>query len=1425
MGADQYVLVLSLMMAGISSPVKSAFEAKDEAVVIYIKPSPDAPCPADTCYTLSQFAADQSRLFQLNTTLLFLSGNHSLNSTMIVTEITFFSMLSVSSSTPMIKCQQESSITLRNVSNVLVRGLTFYGCGNNKITSVDHLTVHCCSFIGTENSSSALNIIRSNAVLTNSSFLFNRNGMYHGPLMIREIQHAPLHSNFSLYARVGGALIANQSNVSLVGSKFVGNQAEIGRAIFSTLGSRVVVENCTFDENYVCLFPYKDIDHYALCFGGVLFCENEHNRIEIVDSEFSRNRGFYGGVLTIFNRCTIYINSSRFSENSAMKYPGSGGVLFLQYGVNVSIHKSLFFNNRASSESGAIHIEQSLLTVSDSKFIYHSVRQFGGVFLMSNGNLTISNSYFSNSSAFQGGVINASPHCIVSIYDSEFTNNEVQSDVDPSSATGGAIFIRDSSVLNIVRTLFHNNSATSGGAISLSSSTELNIVDCRFEANRAIVGGAIEAYQSDVTFFGSCNLTENAVYSKGGTIYATGDSLLKANGVLTIMYNEANDSGGGIYLYRSKLNCQLNSTIQLIGNEAAGKGGGIFAINSMVKVFSDRDSSTESSILFERNTATMGGGIYLELATEVHVVKSGNDYTKTIYNLRFVENVASYGGAIYNADETNYEICNSNSYHGHTGTECFLQILAPVQTYYMKYNFVTTEFINNSAEMSGSALYGGLLDRCTLLPSAEILLTTNRVIMDGVTYFLNTSNLNNTNDISSSPVQLCFCGPDISVPNCSLQQWNISTMRGRRFQVPLVAVNQVNRTLPNVTVYSSLRYAESGLGEGEMAQVTTDECSLFSFTIFSSQPQEEITLYAENPCRNATKSQKKITVSFSKCTCPIGFQPNKFENNDCVCDCDSGLRKYVTNCSSQTDSLIREGNFWISYLNRTTSTTGYYYLTYPQCPLDYCHPPNYKVQINLTLVNGADAQCSNHRSGILCGKCIPDHCLSLGSSRCFKCTKCLKSLVQFLLLVPLSGICLVVLMLILNLTVAVGTLNGLIFYANIIEANSSTFFSSSSWEKDKARLMRIFVSWLNLDIGFDACIFDGMDTYWKTWIQLAFPTYLILLVLFVILLSQRSMRFTRLISKKNPVATLATVILLSYAGFLRTIITTLSYVTLTYPDGDRRLWLPDATVAYLEGRHIWLFIAAILILLMGVVYTFLLFSWQWLLVINGVSTRCQLLNQFIEVYHAPYRTEHRYWTGLLLLLRVVLYLIFSLGNPSLNLLAIIAIMCGLLFLKAHLGRIYDKQKNRIIDTVEMVSYLNIGLFSAATFFAIQTNKYQTEAAFTSVLTTIVLFISILVFHIHKELLSKWRAALKRKFNKNHATGLYANSHTTTPTFSTVDGIPRGNCLHSIMDNTDRTESGVIHESASHLIGTTQNGDQVDEKDTMSVNSMTPLLKH
>ena len=218
--------------------------------------------------------------------------------------------------------------------------------------------------------------------------------------------------------------------------------------------------------------------------------------------------------------------------------------------------------------------------------------------------------------------------------------------------------------------------------------------------------------------------------------------------------------------------------------------------------------------------------------------------------------------------------------------------------------------------------------------------------------------------------------------------------------------------------------------------------------------------------------------------------------------------------------------YWVG-----TSYSGNTTVVHKHCPLDYCMPHDLPIDL------------SNHneqfnRSGTLCGGCKTNLSAVFGSSQCLQCSH------WWLFLVPLFalvGIALVFLLTVLNLTVSIGTINGLIFYANIVRANMAIFFPPT--HSTAVMIPRVFIAWLNLDIGIDVCFYNGMDTYAKTWLQLVFPAYLWTMMI-VIIVSSRYFTWAAKLSGKNSVPVLATLFLLSYAKLLRFIVATFSFTTL-----------------------------------------------------------------------------------------------------------------------------------------------------------------------------------------------------------------------------------------------------------------------------------------
>ena len=1202
-------------------------------------------------------------------------------------------------------------------------------------------------------------------------------------------------------ADFGGAIVAEQDSIiNMSGNVFVSNNATIGGGALTFDSSTITIEASEFKDNNarkrggVLYSDSSTITIEASVFkdnnasiGGVL--ESISSTITIEASEFHDNNAReWGGVLFSISS-TITIEASEFHGNNV----NTGGVLYSSRS-NITIEGSEFYGNNAN-DGGVLHSSHSTITIEASEFHGNNANIIGGVLFSISSTITIEGSGFQDNNAGHGGVLysgssiitieasgfhgnNAtdrggalnSDSSIITIAGSNFTNNV--------SPIGAIIYATFRSMIQHIHSflLVDNNKADRYAVIYLSDSeffgddsgnvtfsnnlgslvafnsnitftgyaTFVNNTPSQTDSGDFQEGGAITLFQSNVFFDGVCNLEYNHA-ENGGAIHSI-DSKLYVNGDVTIAHNTATGNGGSVYLSTSELNCQQESTLVLLNNTASHKGGGLHAISSSIKAASFSNGYpqyiyTGARINITGNAAERGGGLSLEANAKFYILKYDYRNDDHFNTTTFAANSADYGGAIHVDDDTNSGTCTSN-----TETECFFQVLTLYNfDLYSRLRIQSMHFSQNHANISGSTLYGGLLDRCAVSPFAEVHIMYPRDFKDrgdGIAYFKNVSTptyfsykhfmeiaIDANLSVSSDPVRVCLCFNADQNNDCTHQHYT-KIKKGQTFILPVVAVDQVGQPV-SATIQISLRFTESGLAEGQLARNIPAECTNLTFNVVSPHKSENLSLYAsDGPCKDAELSSAAIEINFLPCSCPIGLQVSGMNSTNCTCDCHSNISQYMEHCDSHTGLLTKQPQTraWISYINETDLTG---YLVFPNCPFDYCisiSPP-----VNLNQSDGADAQCAFNRSSLLCGSCQPGLSLSLGSSRCLPCPSYWPALlIAITIAAILAGIALVALFLILNMTVAGGTLNGLIFYANVVHANESILLPFQM-----RNFITVFISWLNLDLGIDTCYFPEMDAYIKTWLLLAFPAYIILLVVLVIIISSYSTKFSNLIGKKDPVATLATLILLSYAKLLEICFKSLSVGILEYPDGSSEmLWLPDATVKYLSGKHIPLFIAAVLILLVGLVYTALLFSWQWLLYLPRWRvfkwSRNPKIQTFIETYHKPYTPKHRYWTGLLLIIRVVLYLVAATNvsnDPTIALTAISFTVCCIFALSKLLGsRLYWKWP---VDILETFFYLNILSFVIFIWYSLDKPASNREAAaYTSVIITFIALLLIILYHVY-----------------------------------------------------------------------------------------------
>ena len=651
-------------------------------------------------------------------------------------------------------------------------------------------------------------------------------------------------------------------------------------------------------------------------------------------------------------------------------------------------------------------------------------------------------------------------------------------------------------------------------------------------------GGAATFIESNVVIYGQFVMSYNKARF-GGAMYISNSNLfatLKSQFELT--NNTALFSGAAIYCIQAQL--ILGAKILIEGNNAFQNGGGIMASSSTIVIMANQ-------LKLAHNRAKYGGGMYLQ--NSLLIIQKLVLQKLPRYFIDFSENTADYGGAVFVNDASNSDVCSNNSTTDNEAN-CFLQIVRIYSLSDLRDQtppaILSASFSNNTARYGGNSIYGGLLDRCTLSIFSEF-----RAVYSKMSYNYNavsilnvTTKLGDINSISSDPVRVCFCENESL--NCNYEHSTIYVRRGHPFNISLTAVDQVLNSLPaNILVSVS---SIAGLDKGQTNQSISSACTELEYNIYSPNNVEEMMLYAEGPCMGKGISQRNIKIYFEPCTCAIGFQPSN-SSSTCECICDNRISSVVTNCTSNR-TINKQNDFWLTFSNETIPNG---FLIYKYCPYDYCLSAFKRpIPIDLNVPNGADKQCAFNRSGRLCGSCIPGHSLIFGSSKCLKCSN---SYLALLVVFAIAGIVLVLFLLIFNMTVAIGTMNGLIFYANIVIANRSAFLPDKM-----PAVLSVFIAWINLDLGIETCFYNGIDMHAKTLLQVVFPTYVLTLVLILIFICKYSERFAALIGKRNPVAALATLVILSFTKFIRVIITGLSFGHLKLPDGT------SDTVCMVAGR-------------------------------------------------------------------------------------------------------------------------------------------------------------------------------------------------------------------------------------------------------------------
>ena len=454
-----------------------------------------------------------------------------------------------------------------------------------------------------------------------------------------------------------GYLLAGDdvNTLTVSGSTFKENGGLYGAGIF-VAGSDFTVSDCVFDKN--------------TAFGKGDMTPNNNNGAAIVVTDTGKD-------------ITGAITGSKFTNNKAQY----GGAIYICEG-NIAISDSLFENNSADVEGGAIDIGSAInnpvVTIEDSKFVNNTPQAIHNSKELHLGIETFTD--LQNAINLVDGILTLDS-------DIAMTDDEAAGFVD-GVAINKNIRIDGKGHTISAEDLGRIFSIGEGFTVTLTNATLIN--------GKATEGGAI--YNDGSLTLSDVKLSDNTADSYGGAVFNNGhlvvsDSVFDSNDIVNRGSASVDYGGAAIYnWYDGVLTVSGSNFTNNIKNYKNG--------DNLVGAITTIGNATVSGSNFVNNSGRWGGAIS---ATGAELRK--NSSTLTVSNTIFRDNAALYAGAVY-IWGSNYNIAdcvfdNNTAFGKGNMTPNNNNGGALVVSQVSKFNEPITGTISGSKFTNNKAQYGG----------------------------------------------------------------------------------------------------------------------------------------------------------------------------------------------------------------------------------------------------------------------------------------------------------------------------------------------------------------------------------------------------------------------------------------------------------------------------------------------------------------------------------------------------------------------------------------------------------------------------------------------------------------------------------------------------------------------------------------------
>ena len=528
-----------------------------------------------------------------------------------------------------------------------------------------------------------------------------------------------------------GYLLAGDdvNTLTVSGSTFKENGGLYGAGIF-VAGSDFTVSDCVFDKN--------------TAFGKGDMTPNNNNGAAIVVTDTGKD-------------ITGAITGSNFTNNKAQY----GGAIYICEG-NIAISDSLFENNSADVEGGAIDIDSAInnpvVTVEDSKFVNNTPQAIHNSKELHLGIETFTD--LQNAIDLVDGILTL---------DSDI----VMTDDEAAGFVGGVAINKDI----VIDGKGHTISAEDLGRIfSIGEGFTVTLTNATLINGKADKGGAI--YNDGSLTLSDVKLSDNAADSYGGAVFnnghlVVGNSVFDSNDIVNRGSASVDYGGAAIYnwydgvltvsgsnftnnIKNYKNGDRLVGAIATIGDATisdsyfvnnTGRWGGAISTAGYLLAGDDVNTLTVSGSTFKENGGLYGAGIFV----------AGSDFT--VSDCVFDKNTAfgkgdmtpnNNNGAAIEVTDTNKAIAGIIT--GSKFTNNKAQYGGAIDICEGNIKITDSEFVNNSADVEG-----GAIDINTVNGNPEVSISDSKFINNSASYggaivnvkdltVRNTEFVNNTSD-------------------------------------------------------------------------------------------------------------------------------------------------------------------------------------------------------------------------------------------------------------------------------------------------------------------------------------------------------------------------------------------------------------------------------------------------------------------------------------------------------------------------------------------------------------------------------------------------------------------------------------------------------------------------------------------------------